>query len=118
MADATLAELRNRVLQKMFVLQAGETADAADAALVEGVIASVNEKLRDMEIAYWDDSGCPQAVLEDLSVYVACHCAGDFMDTPEAERFKDSNERKVLMALREITATRKKIVEPTRATYF
>lgn len=118
MADATLAEFRNRVLQKLFVLQSGETADAADAVLVEGVIASVNEKLRDLEIAYWDDSACPQAVLEDLSVYVACHCAGDFMELVEADKFKDSNETKSLKALREITATRKKIVDPTRATYF
>lgn len=118
MPDATLAELRNRVLQKLKVLQAGETATAEDVTLVEGIIASVNEKLRDMQVAYWSDSACPQAVLEDLAAYVACHAAGDYMSEQEAQGFRQVNEPVSERNLRKLVQSRERFASPVRADYF
>lgn len=118
MADATLADLRNRTLQKLKVLQAGETAEAEDVTLIEALIVSVNEKLRELEIAYWSDSAIPQAVMEDLSMYVACHGAGDYMDEKEAQAFRAQNEGMAERNLRRITASRERFNKPARQEYF
>ena len=121
MADFTLAQMRNRVLEKLGVLIAGETAEAEDVTTVETVIANVNEQLRDDEICYWDDSGTPLALAETLGAYYACFLANDYMSPQNAAGFKsdpltgiDACERK----LRSLTANRKRVVEPTRGTYF
>lgn len=121
MADATQSELRERVLEKLFVLIAGETAEAEDAATVDKVIVSVNEKLRDDEIAYWSDSAIPQALVEDLAAYIACHLANDYMDAVEARAFKTDPETGMEASLRKIralTATRKRVATPVAATFF
>ena len=118
MADATQAELNIRIQEKLFILIAGETAAAEDTATVNKVIVSVNEQLREKEIAYWSDSACPQAVLEDLAAYMACFLANDYMDASEALAFRQDHLRGSLANLREIVATTKPIAEPTRAVYF
>lgn len=118
MADATLAEMRNRVLEKLFVLIAGETAEAEDTATVEKVIASTNEELRENELCYWADSATPQHLVEHLAAYYACYLANDYMDAGEAQTFIRLHFDRAEMKIRELTATRKKIVEPTRGTYF
>ncbi len=118
MADATLATLRNRVLQKLKVLSGADTAVAEDAVLVEGVIASVNEKLRDKGICHWADSATPQSVLEDLAAYVACHCAEDFMDDGEATAFRQKNENRAEAELRRLTSSNERIDRPTKADFF
>ena len=104
MADASLATLRNRVLQKLKVLAGADTANAEDTALVEGVIASVNEKLRD--------------VLEDLAAYVACHCAEDFMSDGEATAFRQKNEDRAEAQLRRLTSSNERVDRPTRADFY
>lgn len=118
MADATLAELRNRVLQKLKVLQAGETAEAEDTVLIEGLIVSVNEKLRDLGIAYWSDSACPQSMLEDLAMYVACHAADDYMDGGQAGTFRQTYEPTAERNLRRLVSSGERFNKPTRAEYF
>jgi len=118
MADATLAELRNRTLQKLKVLQAGETAEAEDVSLIEGIVASVNEKLRDLQICYWSDSACPQSMLEDLAMYVACHAAGDYMDEKETQAFRSANEGLAERNMRRLSASRERFDKPVRQEYF
>lgn len=118
MADATAAEFRNRVLQKLKVLQAGETGEAEDATLIDGIVISVNEKLRDLGICYWSDSAFPQSVVEDLAMYAACHAAGDYMDEKEASAFRATNERLAELNLRRLTAARERMEKPTRQDYF
>lgn len=118
MADASQATLCNRILEKLFVLIAGETADAEDSATVNKVIVSVNEQLREKEIAYWSDSACPQTVLEDLAAYIACFLANDYMDAGEAAAFRQDHLRMSLANLRELVATTKRVTEPTRTVYF
>jgi len=117
-ADASLATLRNRVLQKLKVLSGADTANAEDSTLVEGVIASVNEKLRDKSICYWPDSATPQAVLEDLAAYVACHCAEDFMSDGEATAFRQKNEDRAEAQLRRLTSSNERVDRPTRADFY
>ena len=118
MADATLAEMRNRVLEKLFVLVAGETAETEDAVTVEKVIVSTNEELRENELCYWSDSATPQFLVEHLAAYYACFLANDYMDANEAAAFVDANETKALAKIRELTAPRKQVKTPTRGTYF
>lgn len=118
MADSTIAELRIRALQLLHVLEGAEVADAEDATLVDGVILSTNEKLRDLGVAYWTDSAFPLAVKEDLAMYVACHAAHDFMSATEALGFRQANEERALGELRRLTASRERVDRPTRAEYF
>jgi hypothetical protein len=117
-ADATLALMRNRVLEKLFVLIAGETAEAEDAEIVERVIVSVNEDLRENEICYWADSGTPQHLVEHLAALYACYLANDYMDAQEAMAFRADNEAKAMFKIRELTANVKRVATPSRATYF
>lgn len=118
MADATAAELRTRIAEKLFILVAGETVESEDAATIDKVAVSVNEKLREDEIAYWSDSAIPQHVLEDLAAYIACHLANDYMPANEAAAFRQDHMDRSKMALRALTATKKKVTTPTRGTYF
>lgn len=118
MADATAAEVIQRVLEKLSVLETGETVEAEDSVKVGAVLVSVNEKLRDMEIAYWSDSAFPQSIKEDLAYYVGCHVAEDYRGTQGGERFRQANEARSLANLRAIVAPMKAVTSPTRATYF
>lgn len=118
MADATLAELRNRTLQKLKVLQAGESAEAEDVTLIETIAVSVNEKLRDLGICYWSDSAFPQAVVEDLATYIACHAADDYMDGGQAVSFRQTYEPTAERNLRRLVQSGERFNKPTRAEYF
>lgn len=114
----TLAELRNRTLQKLKVLGASQTATAADAALVDAAIPSVNEKLRDREICFWTDEAVPESVFEDLAAYVASHLASDYMSEQEAQAYRAANEAASLMELKRISSSRPRSYVPTRQDYF
>jgi hypothetical protein len=118
MADATLAQTRNRTLEKLYVLIAGETAEAEDAEIVERVIASVNEDLRENELCYWSDSATPQHLLEHLAFLYACYLANDYMDANEAAAFVQANEAKAMFKIRELTANTKRVDTPSKGTYF
>ena len=118
MADATQAELNTRILEKLFVLIAGETAEAEDVATVDKVIVSVNEKLREEELCYWSDSACPQHLVEDLAFFMACHLANDYMDATEAKAFRADHLDSSLKNIRSLTATRKKVTVAVKSTYF
>ncbi len=118
MADATLAEMRNRVLEKLFVLIAGETAESEDATTIETVIANVNEELRENEICYWSDSATPRALMEHLAAYYACFAANDFMDAQEASTFRQDHEQTAMFKIRELTAGGKRVATPSKGTYF
>lgn len=118
MADATLAEMRNRVLEKLFVLVAGETAESEDSVTVEKVIVSTNEELRENELCYWSDSATPQFLVEHLAAYYACFLANDYMSAQEANAFRQDHFGFSLAKIRELTANKKRIATPTSGTYF
>jgi hypothetical protein len=119
MADATLAQTRNRVLQKLSVLERGETAEAEDAALIESIIVSVNEELRDLEICHWTDAAFPQAILEAFADYVACFAAGDFPSQKNAQKYGQPQSKGMYRQdLARLTSSRERIDKPTKADYF
>lgn len=58
-----LAELRDRVLQRLGVLAAGEIASAEDATLVESALRGVQGELEQLNIALW--------TIDDVPAYAA-----------------------------------------------
>lgn len=120
MADATLAELTDHVLQELSVIPGGDTAEAEDAAFVQTRITSVNEELRELEICYWSDTAFPQHIKIPLAIYVACQCASALYPGAPAEamQFKLANETKALNRLRALTMSKERVDKPTRAEYF
>jgi hypothetical protein len=118
MADATLAQVRNRTLEKLFVLIAGEVAEAEDAEIVERVIVAINEDLRENEICYWSDSATPQQLVEHLAALYACYLANDYMDANEASAFKADHEAKAMFKIRELTANVRRVDTASKGTYF
>ena len=121
MADATLAEMRNRVLEKLFVLIAGEVAESEDATTIETVIANINEELREDELCYWDNSATPRHLMETLAAIYACHAANDFMDAQEAAAFRSDRLVGIdaaMMRLRDLVATKRRVGTPSKGTYF
>lgn len=118
MADLTLDEVSNRVLQKLFVLVAGETAEAEDEALVQTVVTNINEQLRQKKICYWENDATPEHLTEDLVRYYACFLAEDYMDEAEASSFVGKYQESSLAKLRELTAFQKKVDEPARNLFF
>ena len=59
----TLAELRDKVLQRLGVLAAGEIASQEDAALTESALRGVQGELEQLNIALW--------TLDDVPDYAA-----------------------------------------------
>lgn len=59
----TLAELRDKVLQRLGVLAAGENASPEDAALVEDALTGIQGELDQLNIALW--------TLDDVPDYAA-----------------------------------------------
>lgn len=118
MAAATLAELIDRVLQKLSVLEGGETAEAEDAALIQVVVLSVNEQLRTKEIAHWSDAAFPQDIKEDLADYIACHAVDDYPSTKNLTKFDERKKQSSLAKLRALTSSSERVDRQTRADYF
>jgi len=119
MADATIQEIAERVLQKLSVLERGETAEHADQLLVMGIIASVNEELRDDEICYWSDEAFPQSIKEAFSDYVACFTVGDFPSQKNKAKYEgEANENRFLRKLARLSSSRERVDRPTKADYF
>lgn len=94
MTTYTAAQLRNRVLQELGVLAAGETASADDAALVDAVVADVHAMLDKEVFVSWATSAIPDTVMEPLVMIVAARCAGRFGLPPD--------RRQELLALHEV----------------
>lgn len=119
-ATCSLAEMVIQVLQELSVLAGGQPVADEDRQLVETNIISVNEQLRELEICYWTDDAFPLSIKNALAVYVACHVAGPlYPGAPEgAQAFKQANQPMALVNLRRLTASRERVDQPTRATYY
>jgi hypothetical protein len=118
MADATLAQIIERVLQKLSVLEGSETAEAEDAAKITAIVTACNEDLREREIAHWSDAAFPQAIKETFCDYVACHAVGDYPSSKNLQRYDDGKKERTLADLRRLTASKERVDKPTRAEYF
>lgn len=119
MADATLSEITDRILQKLYVLPAGETAEATDSVLVQDVIVSVNEELRDDELCYWSDAAFPKSIKEAFCDYICCRLTGDYPTEKNLAKYGGEQNRisykRVLAGLCE---SRERIDRPTKADYY
>lgn len=66
------------VLRHMGVLAKGQTADAADTALVTGAITASLEELATKDLVDYDASEIPEQIKYALRDYVAMKLIGDF----------------------------------------
>lgn len=82
----TKAELRDRVLQELGVLAAGETATAEDAELVECVCDAVHAMLHKEFFVDWTIEAIPLEVIEPLMAVCAARLSGRFGLSAERRR--------------------------------
>ena len=85
----TKAQLRRRVMQKLMVLEAGETISAEDAEDVDAIIDSVHGNLQSRNKVSWDVENIPayaETAMIDLVAYEAAPSFGKQGD--EARRTK------------------------------
>lgn len=74
----TKATLRNRVLQHLTVLGAGESASSEDATLVDDAIDALNEELVTRGVATWATSAIPDDVADAMKRFVAGRVRSSF----------------------------------------
>lgn len=85
---ATKAELRDRVLRHLKVLEAGESATAEDASAVETAIDDVYAELGELGMAYWAANAIPAGCIRPLMRVVAADVAADFVTAPEVATYE------------------------------
>ena len=100
MADASLADMRNRVLEKLFVLIAGETATAEDTATVEKVRDGVagerfGFELQPIEIGTDSDGD---------AVYTCLLNASDAAPKAQTKQPSGANQKVVLPVIQALSA--------------
>lgn len=74
----TTAELAARVLERLRVTGAGETASAEDAATVSNYYATSFAELQVSDFVYWDQADIPDEAFEALSDLLAGRLGSDF----------------------------------------
>lgn len=114
----TLAELRDKVLQRLGVLAAGEIASAEDAALVEDALRGVQGELDRLNIALWTLDDVPDYAVGSVIRIAMAEVGPAFGITainglPLDETYRELGIRR----LRELTADRVPSV-PGTAEYF
>lgn len=76
---ATKAELRNKVLQKLGVIGAGDTPETSDQTLVEEAYDSAYAYLRSLHIVSWGSGGdIPTWAVNPIKNYVASQVANEY----------------------------------------
>lgn len=75
---ATRTDIRNRVLKKLRVLAAGESADADDAAVVDAAVAEKHEQLINRGLVAWDVDSVPPYAVGPFVTIVAAECCDEF----------------------------------------
>ena len=101
---ATQAELVARVLRNLHVLEAGETADTADDALIDDCIAQVQAELTEYGLAYWALTAIPEAVMRGMVIMVSADAASAFMEKSRAAQF-EADRMKGERMIRRVVAT-------------
>lgn len=84
----TQADLNGRVLRYLKVSEGNEAGSAEDAATVDLHINSVHDELIERQIAYWELTAIPLAVVTGLVRMVGADAAIEFMDTGEAGQYE------------------------------
>lgn len=117
MATLTKVEMRTRILQHLGVLSADESANAADAAIVDEAIDAAAAKLRNLGLASFDTSAVPEYAQIGFRDYVAADVASIF--GLDAQRRAEHEQRQAL-ALQELRQQRELTwnSQPVEARYF
>lgn len=100
---ATQSDLVARVLRELYVLAGSETPSAEDDATVDEAIAEVQAELQERQLAYWELTAIPEAVMRGLTLMVAGNCGRKFkpeMSVAECEAMRDQGMKRI----REVTA--------------
>lgn len=114
----TLAELRDKVLQRLGVLAAGEIASAEDATLAEDLLRGVHAELEVLGIALWTLDDVPDYAVGSVIRIAMAEVGPAFGITainglPLDETYRELGIRR----LRELTADRAPSA-PGKADYF
>lgn len=90
------SDLVEEVLSELYVLSGTETPSAEDDAKVDKAIDNAMGELQEMQIAYWDVTDIPYAVMRGLGLVVQGHCARKFipeMTVQECEAMRRTGVR-------------------------
>jgi hypothetical protein len=89
----TTQQLAERVLQRLKIVAAGETPDAADAQTVKTFYAGQFAEMGIDDLTYWDEADIPDEAFEALADFLAGRLAPDFgLSRPDLEA---SGERRL-----------------------
>ena len=92
------ADLVTEVLRELYVLAGGETPSAEDDAVVDIAIDQAMAELSERQLAYWDVTDIPQAVMRGLTLVVAGNCGRKFvpeMTLADCEQMRDLGMRRI-----------------------
>jgi hypothetical protein len=92
------ADLVNEVLRELYVLAGNETPSSEDDAVVDIAIDQAMGELSERQLAYWDVTDIPQAVMRGLTLVVAGNCGRKFvpeMTLAECEQMRDLGMRRI-----------------------
>lgn len=89
---ASQSDLVSRVLQELYILVGTETASAEDAAVVNTAIAEVHAELEERQLAYWELTDIPEAVMRGLTLVVSGNVGRKFIPTMTLAECEQSRE--------------------------
>lgn len=100
----TIAEVRNRALYLLGMLQVGQSPQDADATRVEEAYGEVYADLKDCGLATWTSTGSvPDALVPHVAALVAYECADDYgVSTARLQRVMARSD-KAKMKIAELT---------------
>ena len=114
----TKADLRNQVLEKLGILEAGETASAEDTVLVETRYDQVYDLLFNAEVASWTDhTDIPEHAMLPMTYLVAAECIDEYdIQEPRLSRILAIASRAENALIRQEAPRYRS--EPTKADYY
>jgi len=117
MTTYTAAEVRNRILRKLGVLAAGETASSEDAALVDTELADVHAELDGLSLVSWPLSAVPGNLVAGYVNIVAEQVGAEFgISLGKLQEMGISRERGIRHIRKQVSSGWSG--EATEATYY
>jgi hypothetical protein len=98
------ADLVEEVLRELYVMSGNDSAPSAeDDAVVDKALDNAMGELQEMQIAYWDVTSIPYAVMRGLGLVVQGHCARKFIPEMTVQEC-ESMRRTGVRLIREVIA--------------
>lgn len=100
---ATISQIETKVLQKLGVLEADETADSNDTSLVNDKYDSVYGRLKALRLVSWGSADdIPTAAVVPVVGLVARECIEEFVVPVNVAQSLIMNEKRYLGMLKEL----------------